>query len=307
MDYVMETSRLTKSFAGKAAVNNVSMHIKKGEIYGFLGPNGAGKTTVMKLAANLIKPESGEVKLFGEPITPDSHEIYKRMGAIIEYPAFYDRLTARENMELHLRYMGYHSEKAIPEAMELAGLADTGRKQVKDFSLGMKQRLGIARAIATKPEFLMLDEPINGLDPIGINDLRKLFKILSREMGVTLFISSHILKEIEQIADTVGVIDNGLLRDEVSMDSVRGSMKAFISIKTDEITKASYVLSHQLGISNFKVMDEASIRIYDTHLSQKEIAKVLVMNEVSLEAVTSESTSLEDFFLKIVQGGKANA
>ena len=187
MSYILKTNNLIKTFGNQEVVSNVSMNIKKGEIYGFLGPNGAGKTTIMKMMTNLIKPTSGEIELFGEKLTDTSYEVLKRIGTIIEYPVFYEKLTARENLELHIEYMGYHDMKTIDNALELVNLKNIDNKAVKDFSLGMKQRLGIARAITTKPELLILDEPINGLDPIGIKELRNLFKMLCKEYGTNDF------------------------------------------------------------------------------------------------------------------------
>jgi len=177
MKYILKTTNLTKTFKDKNVVSNVNMNIKKGEIYGFLGPNGAGKTTIMKLITNLVKPTEGEIEIFGEKLTNTSYEVLKRMGTIIEYPVFYDKVTGRDNLELHCEYMGYHNKEAIDKALDLVDLKDIENKAVKDYSLGMKQRLGIARAILTKPELLILDEPINGLDPIGIKDMRNLLRM----------------------------------------------------------------------------------------------------------------------------------
>lgn len=307
MSYILKTNNLSKTFNGKAAVADVNMQIKKGEIYGFLGPNGAGKTTIMRMAANLVKPTSGEIELFGEKLTDTSYEVLKRMGAIIEYPAFYEKLTGRENLELHCEYMGYHNKKAIREALETVGLTDIESKKVKELSLGMKQRLAIARAIITKPELLILDEPINGLDPIGINQFRSLFKLLSKEYGMTLFISSHILKEIEQIADTIGVINNGRLMDEIPMEQIRQRVSDYIELKTNNCQKAAYILSHELGIQNFKIIDDAHIRIYEAEAVQSNISKVLIMNDVAIEGIHKQSASLEDYFLKMMNGGVVHA
>jgi len=220
MTYIVKTNQLTKVYEGKEVVSAVNMNVKKGEIYGFLGPNGAGKTTVMKMLTNLTKPTSGDVEIFGERLTDRSYELLKRMGTIIEYPIFYEKLTARETLELHCEYMGYYNKQEIAHVLNLVKLTNTEEKRVKDFSLGMKQRLGIARAIITKPELLILDEPINGLDPIGIKELRELFKMLCTEYGITIIISSHILGEIEQLADTIGVIKEGRLITEVTMDTI---------------------------------------------------------------------------------------
>lgn len=300
MEYILRTNNLMKVFKEKKVVSDVNMNIKKGEIYGFLGPNGAGKTTVMKLITNLIKPTSGEIEIFGEKLTNYSFEILKRMGTIIEYPVFYDKLTAEENLDLHLEYMGYHDKSVISKAIDMVNLKNIEGKAVKDFSVGMKQRLGIARAIITKPEFILLDEPINGLDPIGIKEFRNLFKMLSKEYGMTILISTHILAEIEQMADTIGVISNGRLIEEVSMDSIRESNLEYIELKTKDIEKAAYVLENSLKIRNFKIMDNNIIRIYEVSTSQSDMLKNLVSNDVEVEAINRKSSSLEDHFLKLL-------
>lgn len=304
MEYILETSNLSKIFDGKAVVEDVNINVKKGEIYGLLGPNGAGKTTIMRLIANLIKPTAGEIEIFGEKLTNKSYEIFKRMGAIIEYPVFYDKLNARENLELHLEYMGYYDKSAIDKAFKLVELEKTGNKKVKDFSLGMKQRLGIARAISTRPELLILDEPINGLDPVGIKKVRELFKMLSREYGMTILISSHILGEMEKIADTVGIIDNGRLVREVPVESIREANTEYIEIVTMDVNKASYILSSDLNISNFKVMDDNSIRIYDSNIPQNKISKTLILKGINIESILRKKNSLEDYFLKTLEEDK---
>jgi len=303
MSYIVKTNNLTKVYNGREVVVGVNMHIKKGEIYGFLGPNGAGKTTVMRMISNLVKPTSGDIEVFGEKLTDTSYEVLKRMGTIIENPVFYEKLTAQENLDLHCEYMGYHDKKAIGRALELVNLKNIDKNQVKDFSLGMKQRLGIARAITTKPEFLMLDEPINGLDPIGIKELRNLFKVLSKEYGITLLISSHILGEIEQIADTIGVINNGRLVEQASMDSIRNQNAEYIEVAVNDCKKAAYVLANNLDISNFRVTDNNSIRIYETQIPQNEISKILILNDIVIEAINKKNSSLEEYFMKILNGG----
>ncbi|MCY9759377.1 ABC transporter ATP-binding protein [Paenibacillus alvei] len=303
MSCIVRTHRVTKTYQGRDVVSNVSMNIKKGEIYGFLGPNGAGKTTIMKMMTNLIQPTSGEIEMFGEKLPPSSYSLLARMGTIIEQPIFYDRLTAQENLELHCEYMGYHNKKAIGEALDLVGLRGIERKSVKDFSLGMKQRLGIARAITVKPELLLLDEPINGLDPIGIKEIRDLFKKLSHEFGITILISSHILGEMELIADTIGVINHGVLLEEVSMERVRAQQSEFIEVVTDHANKAAYVLEETMHISNFRIIDNRLIRIYQRGVSQQDITKAFVMNDVSVESVHKKHHSLEDYFMKLLNGG----
>ncbi|SES90396.1 ABC transporter ATP-binding protein [Paenibacillus sp. NFR01] len=302
MANIIQTWNLTKVYQDKEVVRDVNMKVRQGEIYGFLGPNGAGKTTVMKMMTNLVKPTAGEIEFFGEKITPTSYELLKRMGCIIEYPVFYDRLTAKENLELHGEYMGYYNPKAISEALELVKLTGVDKKPVKQFSLGMKQRLGIARAVMTKPELLILDEPINGLDPLGIKELRDVFRMLSREYGITLLISSHILSEIEQIADTVGVIKNGILLEEVAMDTIRGREMEYIELVTAESGRAALVLDQVLGLRNFKVLDARTIRIYDS-VKPLELNKALADANVELESLNKKNHSLEDYFVELIGGG----
>ncbi|WP_286904175.1 ABC transporter ATP-binding protein [Clostridium sp. UBA1652] len=307
MKYILKTTNLTKTFKDKNVVSNVNMNIKKGEIYGFLGPNGAGKTTIMKLITNLVKPTEGEIEIFGEKLTNTSYEVLKRMGTIIEYPVFYDKVTGRDNLELHCEYMGYHNKEAIDKALDLVDLKDIENKAVKDYSLGMKQRLGIARAILTKPELLILDEPINGLDPIGIKDMRNLLRMLNKEYGMTILISSHILSEIEQIADTIAVINNGRLVEEVSMEEIRGEKSEYIEIVTKDCSKAAFVLENNLNITNIRVEENTLIRIYDLGLSQNEISKALILNDVNIEAINKKNNSLEDHFLKLLKDGERSA
>ncbi|AIQ16987.1 MULTISPECIES: ABC transporter ATP-binding protein [Paenibacillus] len=301
MTTILRTWDLTKEYQGKEAVKGVNMNIKQGEIYGFLGPNGAGKTTVMKMITNLVKPTAGEIEFFGEFMTNRSYEMLKRMGCIIEYPVFYDKLTARENLQLHGEYMGYYDAKAMEEALELVKLKGVDKKPVKQFSLGMKQRLGIARAVMTKPELLILDEPINGLDPMGIKELREVFRMLSREYGMTLLISSHILGEVEQVADTIGMIRDGILLEEVAMDTIRSQNTQYIELITGESSKAVYVLEHKLGLTNFKVLDPRTIRIYDA-IQQLELNKALVEAGVELESLSKKNHSLEDHFVELMGG-----
>ncbi|MCY9108180.1 ABC transporter ATP-binding protein [Bacillus atrophaeus] len=307
MTYTVNINGLTKTFQGKEVVSNVNMHIRKGEIYGFLGPNGAGKTTVMKMLTSLVKPTGGEIEILGHKLTNTSYKVLGRIGSMIEYPIFYEKLTAQENLELHCEYMGYHDKNSIQEVLGMVNLKNIEDKAVKTFSLGMKQRLGIARAIITKPELLILDEPINGLDPVGIKEIRHLFQVLSKEYGMTLLISSHMLSEIEQIADTIGVIRDGRLLEEVSMDNIRGQNTEYIELVTTNRTKACFVLENELGIANFKILNEKTVRIYDSDASQAAISKALILNDIDIESINKKYTSLEDYFLSLINGDSISA
>ncbi len=221
MPYIIKTNDLTKTIGGKTLISNVNMHVKKGEIYGFLGPNGAGKTTVMKLLTNLWKPTAGSVELFGESLCENSYRLLGRMGSMIEFPVFYEHMTGAENLKLHCEYLGYYKPGCIEDALSMLDLKAAADKPVKSYSLGMKQRLGLARAVLTRPELLILDEPTNGLDPAGLKQIRELMELLCREYGITVLVSTHILSEIESIVDTVGMIHHGELLKEVSMEEIR--------------------------------------------------------------------------------------
>lgn len=296
---ILQTNQLTKTIDGKDLVKNVTMHVKKGEIYGFLGPNGAGKTTVMKMLTNLWKPTAGMVELFGEKLTPSSYELLKRMGSMIEFPCFYDHMSGKENLQLHCEYMGYYAPNSVEDALGLLGLTEAAAKPVKSYSLGMKQRLGIARAILCKPELLVLDEPTNGLDPAGRKQLRDLFQMLCTEYGITILLSSHMLSEVESIADTIGIIHHGELTKEISMKEVLEMNTDYIELTVEHPQKAAYVLTDTLGLENFKIIDERCIRIYDAQMDTKDIAKALARKEVELSSIGKRAESLEDYFLKL--------
>lgn len=304
MDYVVQTNGLTKTVKGITLVSNVNLHIKKGEIYGFLGQNGAGKTTIMKMLTGLLIPSKGEILLFGKKLTETNKSGLKRVGSIIEYPIFFEHLTAMENLELHCEYLGYYDKKAITQALELVQLKGIEDKVVKDFSLGMKQRLGIVRAIITKPELIILDEPTNGLDPIGIKDMRDLIRMLNKEYGITFLLSSHILGEIEQIVDRVGVIQNGKLVNEVSLAEIRKQRADYIEIVTPDADRTAYLLEHELRISNMKIVGDRRVRIYDVTQSQSEITKILILHDIELEEIQKHTSTLEDYFYRQIHGGE---
>lgn len=307
MTYILRTHQLTKTYNGEAVVSGVDMNIKYGEIYGFLGPNGAGKTTIMKMITNLVRPSGGEIEVFGEKVHDTSYEVLKRMGSIIEYPVFFEKLTARKNLELHCEYMGYYDKQAITETLALVNLVNVENKPVKDFSLGMKQRLGLARAVITKPEILILDEPVNGLDPVGMHELRDLFMKLSRQYGITLLISSHNLSEIEQIADTIGVIRKGKLIKEAPMEEIRNAHTNHIELVVKDYPKAAFVLENKLNVRNFRVREDKNIiNIYDD-FSQNDIIQSMIQYQVTIESIVHKKQPLEDYFLQLIGGDGPNA
>jgi len=219
-DMVIEIKSLSKSFGDISVVKNISMNVPKGCVYGFLGANGAGKTTIFKILTGLITPTNGTVEVLGFDITRDREKILREIGSLIETPVFYEHLSAAENLELHLNYMDTNGF-GVETALDMVGLSGIDNKPVGKFSLGMRQRLGIARAFSHKPQILVLDEPINGLDPMGIRDMRNLFLSLIHKYGMTILLSSHILSEVEHTADMIGVIVNGTVVKEISLDEIK--------------------------------------------------------------------------------------
>lgn len=303
MPFILQTNRLSKKIGSKMLVTDVDIHIRKGEIYGFLGPNGAGKTTVMKMITNLWKPASGTIELFGERLTPKSYHVLKRMGSIIEFPVFYDHMTGRENLQLHCEYMGYYNTGSVENAMQMLNLTDAADQPVRNYSLGMKERLGIARAVMCKPELLILDEPTNGLDPAGMKQIRDLLKMLSSEYGITIMISSHILSEVESIADTVGIIHHGRMMKEIRMQDIEETNLNYVEISVTDEKKAAYVLAEMLKLHNFKVFDNGKIRIYDHSVSTQQLTKTLALNDVEVMGIGKKAETLEDYFLKLTGEG----
>ena len=303
MPFILQTTRLSKKIGSKMLVTDVDIHIRKGEIYGFLGPNGAGKTTVMKMITNLWKPASGTIELFGERLTPKSYDVLKRMGSIIEFPVFYDHMTGRENLQLHCEYMGYYNTGSVENAMQMLNLTDAADQPVRNYSLGMKERLGIARAVMCKPELLILDEPTNGLDPAGMKQIRDLLKMLSSEYGITIMISSHILSEVESIADTVGIIHHGRMMKEIRMQDIEETNLNYVEISVTDEKKAAYVLAEMLKLHNFKVFDNGKIRIYDHSVSTQQLTKTLALNDVEVMGIGKKAETLEDYFLKLTGEG----
>lgn len=237
-DYVIETTNLSKRYSENLVVNSIDMHVEKGKIYGLLGKNGAGKTTTMCMLLNLVHPSGGEILLFGKDPKRYARDVYSNIGSIIETPGFYENLTAYENLEIIARLRGNYNPLNVKMVLDMVNLGDEKNKQFKDFSLGMKQRLGIAAAIMHNPELLILDEPINGLDPFGIKEIRDLLKKLSCDYGVTILISSHILSEIENIADVIGFMDNGVLIDEISREELHNRLNKFVEFEVSDIDLA---------------------------------------------------------------------
>lgn len=300
MEYVIETKNLTKKYGNSTVVDNVNIHVPKGKIYGLLGRNGAGKTTTMKMMLKLIKVTKGNINLFDEDYK--NNNLYKKIGSIIETPGFYQNLTARDNLKLLAKLHGNLTDKEVQSALEIVGLHKEEKKTFSNFSLGMKQRLGIAAAIIHSPELLILDEPINGLDPIGIAEIRSFLLKLSHEKGVTIFISSHVLSEIEQIADVIGVMNNGKLIEEVNILELQNKLKHYIEITVSDTRLSEKVLKDNFSIKDYSIIDN-TIYIYDDNKNIGDINRSLIQNNISVTKLNPCKETLEAYFENLIGGG----
>lgn len=301
-DFLIETKQLTKIYGEQTAVNSVNLHVKKGRIYGLLGRNGAGKTTIMKMILGLTPITSGEVDVFGQNIKGKEKRIYPRIGAIIETPGFYPNLTGTENLEIFAKLRGTAAPNAVKTALEIVGLPYKDKKLFSKYSLGMKQRLGIANAILHDPELLILDEPTNGLDPIGIAEVRNFIKDLSKERGKTILISSHILSEIELLADDIGIINHGVLLEESSMEELQKRNSRYILLQVSDVPKAVTLLERQFAVQDYSVEDDHTLRLYNTSLDMAAVNKALMLQDVSVISSSLCNDTLEDYFKKITGG-----
>lgn len=299
MDYVLKTEGLTKQYGRHKVVNQVSMHVEKGSIYGFIGKNGAGKTTFMRMAAGLAAPTSGELELFG------SKELEKqrvRMGCLIEQPGLYNSLTAGENLEIIKLGLGITERDAVEKMLEFVGLADTGKKKVKNFSMGMKQRLGIAIALFRNPELLILDEPINGLDPEGIKEIRDLLLKLNKEKKITILISSHILGELSKVATHYGIIRDGVLVEEFTTKDLDMRCRRCQKLSVEDSAGAVRVMEEQLHITNYDVPEQGVIRIFERLDETSHTNLVLAQAGVGLKESYLVGQDLEGYFMDLMGG-----
>ncbi len=293
MEYIIETTNLSKKFSNKVAVDKINMHIKKGDIYGFIGKNGAGKTTAMKMILGLLNPSDGEISLFG---SKDLNQGRKKIGSLIESPGLYKNCTAYENMKrFSILYGG--SEEEIKDILTLIGLSDTGSKKAGRFSLGMKQRLGIGIALLGNPEVLVLDEPINGLDPAGIKEIRDLLLKLNKEREVTILISSHILDELAKITTTYGIINEGRLIEEVSAIQLEENCKRNMTIKVSDTEKAVEVLKEKDLLGEYEVKEDTLI-LYSHFEKAGLINTTLVTSGITVSELANKEVSLEDYFIE---------
>lgn len=305
-EVVLKTYKVSKKYKDQMAVDNVNMTIRKGDIYGFIGQNGAGKTTLIRLITGLAHKTSGEIELFGGSSEEELNKGREFIGSLIESPAFYANMTARENLEVSRLVRNIPNKESIDEVLNLVGLKDTGKKKVKDFSLGMRQRLGIANALLGNPKLLILDEPINGLDPKGIIEIRELLKKINREKDITILISSHILGELSELATTYGIISHGKLIEEITAKQLAEKCRQYIDLIVDDTKKSVILLEKEFGINDYEVLANNEIRIY-SHLDQSGmINSTLSKNGILVDKIAIKGEKLEEYFMEVV-GGKLNA
>ncbi|MBX4260499.1 ATP-binding cassette domain-containing protein (plasmid) [Clostridium estertheticum] len=304
MDTILKIRDVTKKYKNTNVISNLNMTIKKGEIYGFLGQNGAGKTTTLKMIMGLTKPTNGIIEVFGEQINSKKYMYKSRIGALIETPGFYPNLSALDNLEIHRRSMGLQDKKCIEEALNLVGLSNVKKKSVKNFSLGMKQRLAIARALLQKPELLILDEPTIGLDPVGISDIRKIILNLNKERKVTVIMSSHVLSEIQQMATKIGIIHKGVLLDEIEYKELEDKNKNYLQIRVNDDKKAAITLEQKCGINQYTVYENGIIRIFEKLDDIEFINNQMLSNGIGVSELNLNSEKLEDYFLRLIGGGE---
>ena len=300
--YVIETKNLTKQYGTQKSVADLNIHVQKGRIYGLLGRNGAGKTTTMKMLLGLTQPTSGEVAIWGKPLRTNEKKLLPRIGSLIESPGFYPNLTATENLRIFATLRGVPNRNAIKNALDLVGLPYKDKKLFSQYSLGMKQRLAIALAIMHDPELLILDEPINGLDPIGIAEVRSFIRDLCTERGKTILISSHILSEIALLADDIGIIDHGALLEEESLAELEAKSSRHIRFTVSSTTQAARILERGFHETQFTIQDDYKMRLHNLDISVGEIVTAFVENGLTVSEAYICEESLEDYFKRVTGG-----
>ena len=304
MDYILETNGLTKTYGKHNAANNISIHVRQGDIYGLIGRNGAGKTTLLKMVSGLSNPTAGEFTLFGYS-SKARIPVMHRIGSLIEAPGLYPELSAADNLKIKCIALGVRDKNVVQKLLDTVGLGDVGKKRVGKFSLGMKQRLGIALALVGEPDLVILDEPINGLDPQGIAEVRETIEKLNKERNITFIISSHILEELSKIATNYGIIHNGNLLQELTKEELMKKCSERIELKTDDAAKACAVLE-QMGIREYKVVDSNTIQIFERLQDCSDITVNLAQSGVKILGIMLKNETLENYYLDVT-GGNSHA
>ena len=306
MREVIKTYNLYKKYKNSDALLDVSINVKKGDIYGLVGDNGAGKTTLLRILAGQSYVSSGSFELFSTSNEKELSEIRKHTGVIIESPSFYPNLTVEKNMEYYRIQRGIPGKSRVDKALKEINLYDVKKKKFSQLSLGMKQRLGLALAMMNEPELLILDEPINGLDPSGIIEIRNLLLKLNKEKNITIVISSHILLELSNIATCYGFLNKGRLVKEISASELNEKCKSYLEIKVNNVNKLAALLEEKLGYSDYKVLPNEVIKIFDINRDPKKISELIVKNGIELSSLEEKTINLENYYMSLM-GGVKNA
>lgn len=300
-NYVLKTTNLCKRFKSYKALDNVSVTLEKGKIYGLIGKNGAGKTTLMRIVSGLSYATEGTIELFGASSAKEYNKQLSKIGTLIEYPSLNGRMTAKQNIKLVKIMRGIKDKSVDDELLEMVGLGSVDpKKKVKDFSLGMRQRLGIAIAMLTNPELLILDEPVNGLDPVGVVEIRNLIKKLNQEKNITVLISSHNLPELYQTATDYIIIDKGVIKQTLTLDELEKKCEHYLSITCDDPDKAIKVIENELGTKKYKRMQDGSIRLYDFVDEKQKVSDALFNNHIKIYEFSRLGETLENYFLSVI-------
>lgn len=299
---ILKITKLTKEYKGKQVVKEFNMTINKGDIYALIGKNGAGKTTLIRMISGVAKPTSGEIELFGETNEVMIKKNRHRMGTLIETPSLFMDMSAYENLNINRMQKGIKDIEAIDRVMNIVGLSHVGNKKVKNYSLGMRQRLGIAKSLLGNPEFLILDEPINGLDPMGIIEMRELFITLNKEYGVTILICSHILKELEMVATKYGIINDGNLVEEISAEELNKKCNSHIVINVDDVKACEDILKNILGLEHVEIASNNELKIFNSKKDSGDINRVLVQAGLTVNQIKIEVEDVEIYFSKVIGG-----
>ena len=300
-EVIVDVRNLTKQYGQQLALDGVSFQIKKGSIVGLIGPNGAGKTTIMKIMGGLAFPTGGELEMYGATDEKGLNHARTRMSFMIETPYEKEKMTARQNLEKQRLQKGIPDKGRVEEVLKQVNLENTGKKIVKNFSLGMRQRLGLANALLGKPEFMVLDEPINGLDPEGIVEIRELFRKLNKEDNITMVISSHILSELSLLCTDYIFINHGQIKGVFTADELKAACSEFVQIDTDNNEKASAILMQKCGIERVEAQENGSLRIYEGLDRLHQISKTLYENGIIPTELCKNEVNLEDYYMRMVR------
>lgn len=302
-DYIVESKAIVKNYGNFVALNDINITIKRGEIYGLVGDNGAGKSTFLKIISGQVFPSDGEISLFGEYLPKKLEQQRKRTGIIIENPGFYPQLSVESNLEYYRIQKGVPGRETVRKLLETVNLNNSRKKKCKDLSMGMKQRLGLAIALLGEPELLVLDEPINGLDPSGIIEIRKLLLMLNREKNITIILSSHILSEMEHLASIYGFLNEGKLLEQIASSNLRERCSDYIDILVSDFERYAALLEKRLNHKQFQVLPDNVIRITNPKIKIEAFSQLAIDNNMSISKLEKKQMSLENYYMNLKSGG----